>query len=122
MLDNPNSGYIRHKYVHGHGDFGLGQESTSHVKSLWGLLKAKIKECYHSVHANQFIWFVKVLELEFKIKYKSLSFADKIDKFFDAFNLTEQVDDGRWCLLKNSFNLFILDDLDNFNYDDEDFA
>ena len=48
--------------------------------------------------------FVK--DLEFKIKYKSLSFADKIDKFFEAFNLTEQVDDA---YLKNPFNLFILD-------------
>jgi hypothetical protein len=27
--------------------------------------------------------------VQFKIKYKILSFADKIDKFFEAFNLTE---------------------------------
>ncbi len=79
-------------------------ESISHVESLLGLLKAKIKECYHSVPNNLFMLFVK--ELEFKIKYKSLSFADKIDKFFEAFNLTEQVDDA---YLKNPFNLFILD-------------
>lgn len=93
----------------------MGQESTSHVKCLWGLLKAKIKECYHSVPANIFKLFVK--ELEFKIKHKNLSFEEKIDKFFDAYNLSESVED---IYLKSSFNYFFPDNLDNLNSDDED--
>ena len=115
FLDKFNSGYIRHKHIHGNGDFGLGQESTSYVESLWGLLKAKLKECYHSVPANIFMLFVK--EQEFKIKYNNLSFEERIDKFFEAFNLSEEVED---VYLKSSFNYFIPDNLDNYNSGDED--
>lgn len=85
------------------------------VESLWGLLKAKLKECYHSVPANIFILFVK--EQEFIIKYNKLSFEEKIDRFFDAFNLSEKVED---IYLKSLFNYFIPDNLDNYNSEDED--
>ena len=115
FLDNFNSGYIRHKYIHGNGDLGYGQESTSYVESLWGLLKAKLKECYHSVPANIFMLFVK--EQEFKIKNNKLSFEEKIGKFFDAFNLSEQVED---IYLKSSYNYFMPVNLDNYNSKYED--
>jgi hypothetical protein len=78
-----------------------------------GIIKSKNKVCYHSVPGNNFVLFVK--ELEFKIKYKNLSFEEKIDKFFDAYNLSESVED---IYLKSSFNYFIPDNLDNFNSDD----
>lgn len=54
---------------------------------------------------------------EFKIKYDKLSFDEKIDKFFDAFNLSEVVED---IYLKSSFKYFIPNNLDNYNSEDED--
>ena len=39
FLDMPNSGYIHLKHNHRGGQFGLGLESTSHIESLWAILK-----------------------------------------------------------------------------------
>ena len=97
-----------------HFDFGQGKESTFHVESLWGLLKAKLKECYHSVPVNIFMLLVK--EQEFYIKYNNLSFEEKINKFFDVYNLSKEVEDTS---LKSSFICFIPDNLDNYNSEDE---
>ena len=34
-LNNPINGYIHHVHSHGHGDFGIGTDSTSHIEQLW---------------------------------------------------------------------------------------
>lgn len=34
-ISEPNSGYYHITHVHGHGQFGYGNESTSHIEQLW---------------------------------------------------------------------------------------
>ena len=34
-----NSGYIHIVHNHGHGQFGYGDESTSHIENLWAFFK-----------------------------------------------------------------------------------
>ena len=79
FLDVPYSEYMRHKRINIQGDFGLGLDFTSHMEILFGLLKSKIKGSYHPIPANKLILFIR--ELEFKIKYKSLSFEKKLINF-----------------------------------------
>jgi len=62
FLDEENSGYTRHKYLHVGGDFGIGIESKSHIESKWGQIKSKIKEIYHIIPPKQFILFVNLLK------------------------------------------------------------
>ena len=47
FLDRPNSGYIHHTYNHGHGNFGMGNDSTSHIEGIWSEIKFLIKKIYH---------------------------------------------------------------------------
>ena len=45
-MDEIGSGYFRIIHIHGHHDFGNGDESSSHVESVWADLKLKIKSYY----------------------------------------------------------------------------
>ena len=39
FLDDENS--VTHEpHNHGHGDFGIGEHSTSHIESYWALFKS----------------------------------------------------------------------------------
>ena len=71
FLDAPDSNFRRFSHNHGGGDFGFGQESTSHIESLWYQLKAKIKEIYHLIPTKNLMHFVK--EAEYRIKIKNLN-------------------------------------------------
>lgn len=46
FLDNDDSSTWPHEeYNHGHGNFGEGDHSTSHIESTWAYLKKYIKKC-----------------------------------------------------------------------------
>ena len=102
FLDKPDSGYRRFKHNHGSGDFGYGQQSTSHIESIWAQIRAKIKEIYHSMPHKNFLEFVR--EIEFKIKVSKLNAAEKIGCFFDAYKTTLGLSDNDY---ENVDNLFM---------------
>ena len=72
FFEDNNSGYIRHKHLHGGGDFGIGIEYASYIENKWAQLKSKIKEIYHIIPPKKFILF------EYKILFKNLSNRNKI--------------------------------------------
>ena len=43
FIDLTNFGYRRFKHIHEGGDFWLVIQSTSHIESIWNILKSKIK-------------------------------------------------------------------------------
>ena len=83
-MDANNSGYNRIIHIHGHHDFGYGEESTSHVESLWADLKQKLKSFYIAVKPNNFIYFAKEVEWRKKISNKSNN--EKLNNLMDIFN------------------------------------
>ena len=85
FLNDVNSGYIHSIHVHGQNDFGFGLDSTSHVESIWGILKHELKSLYTTIRYHNFLYFLR--EIKFKYKYRALSNEKKIEKFFDCFYL-----------------------------------
>ena len=66
-LSDAQFGYAHHVHNHGHGDFGLGIDSTSHVEQLWSHLKSIIKNLYYSIPHKNFITFIREAELRHNI-------------------------------------------------------
>ena len=64
FLDMPNSGYIHLKHNHSFGQFRLVLESTSHIESLWAILKQKIKSTYNVIAFKNKFHFIR--EAEYK--------------------------------------------------------
>jgi len=117
-LDNNFSGYSHIKHVHGHRDFGFGIQSTSHVESIWEQIKSKIKESYHIIPPNNSMLFVR--EIKYKIKTKDMDSDQKIKKFFEIYETTNNVEDKD---LYDYSNTLFLDDLftdyEDVNSDEE---
>ena len=85
FLDMPNSGYIHLKHNHRGGQFGLGLESTSHIESLWAILKQKIKSTYNVIPFKNIFHFIREAEYKYKIRAKSSD--DKLTDFFECCKL-----------------------------------
>ena len=83
-MDNPNSSYHRIIHIHGHHDFGHGDESTSHIEGVWADLKRIISRFYVSVKSCNFIFFAK--EAEWRKKTSNLSNDKKLDNIKFIFN------------------------------------
>ena len=66
-LSNPDSGYFHHVHTHGHRDFGVGSDATSHIEQLWAHLKSIIKKIYHTIPTENFVLFMR--ESEFRTEY-----------------------------------------------------
>ena len=90
-MDRIDSGYTHFKHDQSEGDFGFGQESTSHIESIWSQLKAKIKDTYYTILEKNVLHFVK--KAEFKIKLRSKSGPEKIKEFFSCNDFLSDVKD-----------------------------
>lgn len=88
-INNEDSGYSRIGHVHDLHDFGYGIESTSHVESIWSQLKQEIKSIYYIIPMHNFLYYLK--ECEWRIKTKVLSNEQKIEDFFEMYNLIKTV-------------------------------
>ena len=88
-VDNANSGYTRYLHIHDHHDFGYGPESTSHIESIWAQLKSEIKTTYKMIPCQKFLYFL--LEVEWKIKTKNLNYEEKLQDYFEKYNLVVTV-------------------------------
>lgn len=84
FLNNIDGGYKHSINTHGHGDFGEGLDSTSHIEQLWNHLKYLIKEIYNVIPSNNFVLFLR--EVEWRRNYSKFD-ANKmpeISAFEDA--------------------------------------
>ena len=89
LNNNPSYNHITH--IHGGGDFGFGIQSTSHIESLWAIIKAKIKATYKVIPNVNLMKFLK--EAEFKYILKDKSAEEKISAIFESFQLIQNVSD-----------------------------
>ena len=70
-LDDPSSGYVHSVHNHGHGNFGSGLDSTSHIEALWSNLKSLIKTVYTVIPKENFSLFLR--EAEFRRNFKKFN-------------------------------------------------
>ena len=70
-MNSVNSGFNRIIHIHGQHDFGYGEQSTSHIESVWSDLKQKLSAFYVAVREENFILFVKEMEWRMKISHKN---------------------------------------------------
>ena len=91
FLDLPDSGYRHFSHNHGDGSFGLGLQSTSHIESIWGVLKQKIHVTYNSFPSKKIMHFLK--EAEYKYKIRNMSTDLKIKDFFGCWDLLSTLAD-----------------------------
>ena len=77
FLNAPNSGYNHIVHNHSRGNFGTGLESTSRIESIWGQLKFKIKNLYHSIPSKNFVYFLR--EAEYRLRIKNLNKYQKLE-------------------------------------------
>ena len=80
----PNSGYTHITYVHGHGQFGYGDESTSHIEQLWSVLKTIFKRIYVTIPSNYFNLFLREIEWRYLISIKNDT--EKLKELLDIFD------------------------------------
>lgn len=57
-LNQNNSGYRHIVHIHGRRDFGFGEQSTSHVESIWSDIKRLFSKYYVTVKPNNFIYYL----------------------------------------------------------------
>lgn len=91
-LYDPSSGIVHSVYNHGHGNFGYGFDSTSHIESLWSTLKSLIKSIYTVIPKDNISLFL--LEAEFRRNIKKFN-NNNIMKEFDE--ITKYVNDVYGC-------------------------
>ena len=110
-MNAANSGFNRIIHIHGHHDFGHGDESTSHIESVWSDLKRLLSRAYVAVKSENFIYFLK--ECEWRKKNSHLNFNDKIRNLQEIFiHISMTVEN----------DLFTKDELEDFDkneYEDD---
>ena len=104
-MNRANSTY--HHIIHSHGadDFDYGDESTSHIESLWANLKFYIKKMYNMIPNVNFYSFLK--ESEFRHNISNLNANDKFDDIFKILNYRANTADN---------NPLEISDLINYDY------
>ena len=83
-MNNPHSGYNRIIHIHGNRDFWFGEESTSHIKSVWGDIKRILIGIYTAVRPENIVFLIK--ECEIRKKVSCLSSSGKLFKLQEIFN------------------------------------
>lgn len=78
-----NSGFNRIIHIHGHHDFDHGDDSTSHIESVWSDLKRLLSRAYVAGKSENLIFFLK--ECEWSKKNSHLNFSDKIKNLQEIF-------------------------------------
>lgn len=108
---NNNADFNRIIHIHGHNDFDLNDESTSHIENVRADLKGLLSRAYVEVKADNFIYFLKDWEYRKKIVY--LKDSEKIADIQFILNHISTT---------AGYNLFIKEELEDFNkliYDEE---
>lgn len=81
-LNDIISGYTHHAHNHGHGEFGEGLDSTSHIEQLWHHLKSLIKNIYSSIPSINFALFLREVEWRRnQKKFEKMIFGNLLMKY-----------------------------------------
>ena len=101
---NNDQNFTHETHNHGHGDFGNGKNSTSHIEALGAEIKKEFFSIYGIIPMNNFIYFLREIELRVIIKKKSDD--EKLNIFWE---ITKTFHDN--CKFKFSDKT----ELENFN-------
>lgn len=66
-MDRQSSLYLHIIHSHAAGEFGFGEESTSHIELLWSSIKYLIKKLYNMIPSKIFYTFLKEREFRYNI-------------------------------------------------------
>ena len=118
-------GYHHIVHVHGRNDFGMGNEATSHIESIWGQLKGLIVSIYNALTPENFIYYLK--EMEFRYEVKDKNNKEKINQLisileycYSTCNLTFVSKDDLIDYDKEYYANSDSQDEDEFDEEDED--
>ena len=100
-LNNPINGYIHHVHSHGHRDFGIGTDNTSHIEQLWAHLKNIIKNIYHIIPNENITLFLQ--ESEFRRNINFLSLNERCEEIFQRFKLYEKFENNYILFIRRTF-------------------
>jgi len=87
-------------------------QSTSHIESIWGILKHKIKITYNVIPSKNIIHFIR--EAEYKHKLRNKSYDEKISDFFECWKLLIDLKDVE--IIKS---VFLTDSADEDDLEEE---
>ena len=59
FIDDDDSVWTHETHNHGHGDFGLGSHSTSHIEAFWSQLKNCLRKLYPIFPSKGFIYYIR---------------------------------------------------------------
>ena len=77
FLDDPDESVWTHEvHIHGGGDFGYGESSTSNIEHTWAHLIETVKLIYVNIKSNNWIYFF--CEAEFRLNICKKNDNDKI--------------------------------------------
>ena len=102
-FSNNASGYHHIVHNHGHGQFGFGDESTSHIENLWSVFKQKMKKIYNIRPSQNITLFIR--EIEFRLTISNLNDNSKIKELFSILSYIDN---------NTGFKLYPLDDFKIF--------
>ena len=88
-LNDENSGYIHSTHIHAQGNFGNGNDSTSHIEQLWAHLKLIIKKIYNTIPKKNFIYFLR--ESEFRRNLSFLTYEEQWAAIYDTLNYVKNL-------------------------------
>ena len=71
FLDEEDSVWTHECHNHGHGDFGFGSHSTSHIEAYWSQLKNCLRKLYPIFPTKGFIYYIREGEFRCKLNGKT---------------------------------------------------
>ena len=74
--------YAHLVHLHSRGQFGRGNESTSYIESIWGILKGMITKYYNALNGNNFLYFLRELEFRYNTRDKFYYEIKRIKRYF----------------------------------------
>lgn len=108
FLEDPDESVWTHEiHIHGGGDFGYGDASTSHIEHTWAHLQEITRSMYGNTKSNNWLYFFR--EAEFRLNISKRSSKEKMNIFEGILREVYEL---------NDFDFFELDELLSFdNYD-----
>lgn len=77
FLKNDDSVWTDEEHNHGHGDFGHGKCSTSHIENYWSRLKGEIEKIYGIMPKLDTIYYIREMEFRLDMEKTFKTFKQK---------------------------------------------
>ena len=75
---NNNLNYTHEIHIHGGGDFGRGNHSTSHIENYWAQFKNLITRIYGTIPKKNYVLLVREIEFRINLGYKTKNEATEL--------------------------------------------